>query len=119
LLNREYLKKNGVGIKPTFIVIDRQGHRSNEIEYFAKSHNNVVMYQGTSMSQQNFKMSENNKKLCLVSAKHYQTQLIYYLYSQKKRYQNYLYFYPGIEDEVVKQIVCVKPDSSKKFGNLP
>jgi len=55
----------------------------------------------------------------LVSAKYFQTQLIYYLYSQKKRHQSYLYFYPSIEDEVIKQIVVVKPDPTKKFGNAP
>jgi hypothetical protein len=26
---------------------------------------------------------------------------------------------PDISDEVIKQIVCVKPDSSKKFGDAP
>jgi hypothetical protein len=73
MLNREYLKRDGVGIKPTFCIIDRQGHRSGDVEYFAKTHQNVVMYQGTRMEQQNWKMSEHNKRLCLVSAKHYQT----------------------------------------------
>lgn len=119
MLNKEYLKRDGVGIKPTFCVMDRQGHRSNEVDYFAKTHSNVVMYQGTNMSQQNWKMSQHNKKLCLVSAKYFQTQLIYYLYSQKKRHQSYLYFYPSVEDEVIKQIVVVKPDPTKKFGNAP
>ena len=47
MLNKEYLKRDGVGIKPTFMIIDRQGHRSGDVEYFAKIHNNVVMYQGT------------------------------------------------------------------------
>lgn len=119
MLNKEYLKRDGVGIKPIFCVMDRQGHRSSEVDYFAKTHSNVVMYQGTNMSQQNWKMSQHNKKLCLVSAKYFQTQLIYYLYSQKKRHQSYLYFYPSIEDEVIKQIVVVKPDPTKKFGNAP
>jgi len=57
MLNKEYLKRDGVGIKPIFCVMDRQGHRSNEVDYFAKTHSNVVMYQGTNMSQQNWKMS--------------------------------------------------------------
>lgn len=119
MLNKEYLKRNGVGLKPVFCIIDRQGHRSSDVEYFAKRNLQVLMYQGTHMTQQNWKMSQTNRRLCLVSAKYYQTSLIYYLYSQKKRGQNYLYFYPSIEDEVIKQIVCVKPDASKKFGHLP
>lgn len=119
MLNKEYLKKNGVGLKPVFCIIDRQGHRSNDVEYFARRNSQVLMYQGSALHTSNWKMSQNNKRLCLVSAKYYQTSLIYYLYSQKKRGQNYLYFYPSIEDEVIKQIVCVKPDPSKKFGHLP
>lgn len=119
MLNKEYLKRNGVGLKPVFCIIDRQGHRSSDVEYFAKRNSQVLMYQGTHMTQQNWKMSQTNRRLCLVSAKYYQTSLIYYLYSQKKRGQNYLYFYPSIEDEVIKQIICVKPDASKKFGHLP
>lgn len=119
MLNKEYLKKNGVGLKPVFCIIDRQGHRSNDVEYFAKRNSQVLMYQGSALHTSNWKMSQNNKRLCLVSAKYYQTSLIYYLYSQKKRGQNYLYFYPSIEDDVIKQIVCVKPDPSKKFGHLP
>lgn len=114
MLNKEYL-----GIKPTIALIDRQGHRTNEIEYFAKTHNNVLMYQGTNMTTQNYRFSENNAKLLLVNAKHYQTSLIYYLYSQKKRDNNYLYFYPEITNEVIKQIACVKPDNTKKFGDSP
>lgn len=119
MLNKQYLKRNGVGIQPTFMIIDRQGHRSSDVEYFASRNPRVVMYQGTRMEQQNWKMSDHNRKLCLVAAKYYQTSLIYYLYSQKKRGQSYLYFYPTIEDQVIKQIICVKPDPSKKFGDSP
>ena len=119
MLNKEYLKKDGVGIKPTFCVIDRQGHRSRDVEYFAKRNPNVLMYQGYRSESNAWKMSDNNKRLCLVSAKYYQTHLIYYLYSQKKRGNNYLYFYPEIQEQVIKQILSVKPDPSTKFGNLP
>ena len=119
MLLKEYLVKDGVGIKPTFALIDRQGHRSNEIQYIANKFPHVMMYQGSSMTQSNWRLSENVRKLILASAKHYQSNLIYYLYSQKKRAENYLYFLPSIADDVIKQIVCVKPDSTKKFGDSP
>ena len=77
------------------------------------------MYQGTFLQTSSWRMSDNNKRLILGCAKHWQSYLIFYLYSQKKRGGNYLYFYPNISDDVVKQIVCVKPDSSKKFGDSP
>ena len=119
LLLKEYLVKDGIGIKPTFALIDRQGHRTNDIQYFANKHPQVMMYQGSSMTQSNWRMSDNVKRLILASAKHYQANLIYYLYSQKKRTENYLYFMPNISADVIKQIVCVKPDSTKKFGDAP
>jgi len=119
MLLKDYLIKDGVGIKPTFAIIDRQGHRTNEVQYFASKYPQVMMYQGTSMAQSNWKMSDSVKKLILGAAKHYQSNLIYYLYSQKKRASGFLYFNPNITDDVIKQIVCVKPDASKKFGDAP
>lgn len=118
MLQKEYLKRNGVGIKPLFCVMDRQGHRSKQIQSFAQKHSKVLMYQGCRLQTTNYKPSAN-PRLMLVSARHYQAVLIYYLYSQKKRGQNYFYFPPDISDEVLKQIICVKPDSSKKNGNIP
>lgn len=119
MLNKQYLIRDGVGIVPTFALIDRQGHRSSEIQYFADRVPNAMLYQGTSLTTNNWRMSDNNKKLVLASAKHWQSKLIYQLYSQKKREENYFYFYPEISDEVIKQIVCVKPDPAKKFGDDP
>lgn len=78
-----------------------------------------MMYQGTSMSQSTWRLSDNVAKLIIASAKHYQSNLIYYLYSQKKRAENFLFFMPSITDDVIKQIVCVKPDATKKFGDAP
>lgn len=118
MLNKEYLVENGVGIRPMFCLIDRQGHRTNDVEYFARHHSNIIMYQGTNLNSETWKMSETNKRLILAAARKWQAHLIYYLYSQKKRGQNYLYFHPDIKDEVIKQIVCVKPDPSKKFRRL-
>lgn len=119
MLKKPYLVKDNVGITPTFALVDRQGHRTKEIQYFAEKITNVMMYQGTYMSTSTWRMSENNRKLILGAAKHWQTVLIYQLYNQKKRGQNYLYFHPDVKDDVIKQIVCVKPDSSKKFGDSP
>lgn len=119
MLKKQYLKENEVGILPTFALIDRQGHRTNEVQYFSDKNSNVMMYQGTHLPSSTWRMSDNNKRLILATAKHWQSHLIYYLYSQKKRNGNYLYFYPSIDDSVIKQIVCVKPDPSKKFGDSP
>jgi hypothetical protein len=119
MLNKEYLVREGKGIVPTFCLMDRQGHRTGEVQYFADHHSNVMMYQGAALKESNWKMSDTNKKLLLATAKHWQTKLIYQLYTQKKRDQNYLFFTPEITNEVIKQIVVVKPDNSKKYGDDP
>lgn len=118
MMNKEYLKVNNVGIKPLFCVIDRQGHRSSQVQAFAQKNNKVLMYQGTRLQMCNYKPSSNNR-LMMVAARHYQAVLIYYLYSQKKRGQNYLYFTPDISDDVLKQILAIRPDNSKKHGDAP
>lgn len=119
MLKKQYLVEDGIGIRPTFALIDRQGHRTNEVQFFAEKNNNCMMYQGAALQTSTWRMSDNNRRLILASAKHFQSILIYYLYSQKKRKENYLYFHPDISDEVLKQIVCVKPDNTKKFGSDP
>lgn len=119
MLKKQYLIEDGIGIRPTFALIDRQGHRTNEVQFFAEKNNNCMMYQGAALQTSTWRMSDNNRRLILASAKHFQSILIYYLYSQKKRKENYLYFHPDISDEVLKQIVCVKPDNTKKFGSDP
>lgn len=45
MLKKQYLIKDGVGIIPTFALIDRQGHRTQEVQYFSKRLPNVMMYQ--------------------------------------------------------------------------
>lgn len=119
ILKKQYLVENGIGIPITFALLDRQGHRTNDVQYFADHCPNVLMYQGASLQTANWRVSDNNKRLILANAKSFQSILIYYLYSQKKRKENYLYFHPDIADDVLKEIVCVKPDNSKKFGSDP
>lgn len=119
MLHKQYLIEDGVGITPTFALIDRQGHRTSEVQFFAERCLNVLMYQGAALQTSNWRVSDNNKRLILANAKCFQSILIYYLYSQKKRRENYLYFHPDINDDVLKEIVCVKPDNTKKFGDAP
>ena len=45
MLKKSYLNENGVGIVPTFGILDRQGHRSNEVQFFADRNPNIMMYQ--------------------------------------------------------------------------
>ena len=119
ILNADYLVQNGVGIKPTFIILDRRGHRGNDIDYFVKTHDNAVAWLGSKIQNQRYRPSDSVYKGVLVSAIQYQVEAIYYLYSQKKRNNQYLFFYPDIEDRVIDQIAACKPDPNAKWGNMP
>lgn len=119
ILNADYLIQNGIGLKPTFIVIDRRGHRGNDIDYFVKTHQNALAWLGSKLQTVNYRPSDNIFKGILVNANHYQVEAIYYLYSQKKRNGQYLFLYPQIEERVIDQIAACRPDPNTKWGNQP
>ena len=77
------------------------------------------MQKGTSMTAMNFKSSENQERLVLTNEKYWKSTAIYYLYAQKNREENYLWFYPEISDEHIAEIRDVKPDETSKWGNEP
>ena len=125
MLNTQYLIEDGVGIVPTFMVLDARGHRMPQIFRFVNSHYNAMAWMGA-----NFRSADDDpwkptgdpnkpQATFLCNARHYQREAIYYLYSQKKRYNQYLYFYPQIEDEVINQIRACQPNQNAKFGHLP
>ena len=82
-------------------------------------HRNVVTQKGTSMTSTNWKMSDNVEKLIISNEKYWRATAIYYLYAQKNREENYLWFYPEISEESLAEIRDVKPDESSKWGSDP
>ena len=91
----------------------------DDVKYFAKKFSNVVMWKGTNLSVVNFKVSDNQRNLVLGNAKHYKEVLIYMMYSQKNKQENYFYISPDISEDVVNQLIAVKPNPGAKFGDLP
>lgn len=119
VLERDYLVKDGVGIKPTFMVIDQGGHRGEEVKYFAKMHRRVYMQKGTTMTALNWKLSDNQQRLVITNEKYFKSTAIYYLYSQKNKAENFLFFNPDISEETLAEIRDVVPDNSSKWGDNP
>lgn len=125
MLNKQYLVENGVGILPTFIVLDARGHRMPQIFRFVNSHYNAMAWMGAnfrSADDDPWKATSDVSKpqaTFLCNARHYQREAIYYLYSQKKRYNQFLYFYPQIDEKVIEQIRACQPNQNAKFGHLP
>lgn len=125
ILNAEYLKKDGVGIVPTFIVLDARGHRMPQILKFVNSHINAMAWMGANMksTDQHWKQIVDDPQkptaTFLCNARHYQAEEIFYLYTNKNRHNQYLYFYPNIEKEVIEQIRACQPNQNSKFGHYP
>ena len=105
--------------QPIVVGIDAHAtYNYAEVQKFIKDNKKMIGYLGTKMTQTRYKPSQKAKNW-LVSATDYKVDTIYYLYSQKKRDGQYLFFYDDIEDQYVKQIGAVKPDPNSKYGHLP
>lgn len=87
----------------------------DEVKYFASKTKNVFMQKGTTMTSVNWRASDNQQKLILANEKFWKSTAIYYLYAQKNKEENYLWLFPEISEEFVKQLRAMKPDSSSKW----
>lgn len=106
------------GIKPLCLFVDMRGHRTEEVKNFAKIRKNILMYGGTNLKYDKWKISDNNKKLFLCDARKFQSELIYLLYYQQYKDKNYLYLPKTLTKEDIEQITTVQPDKTKRNGNL-
>ena len=107
------------GFQPLVVGIDAHAtYNYAAVQQFIKDHPCMVGYLGTRMTQTRYRASQNINKNFLVSATHYKVDTIYYLYSQKKRDSQYLFF-DNIEEKYLNQIAAVRPDPNAKFGHNP
>lgn len=115
VLDKEYLVKDGVGLKPLACCIDQGGHKADLVKSFTKHHRQVIQQKGTSMSSLNWRESDNQERLIITNEKYFRSLLIYIMYSQNNKRENYFYISPDIDEEYVKQIVGTRPDNSSKW----
>lgn len=116
----DVINANYYGFTP--LVVGQDAHATYnyaQVQKFIKDHKNMVGYLGTKMTQTRYKASQNVKKNFLVSATHYKVDAIYYLYSQKKRNAQYLFFDQNVEEKYWNEVAAVKPDPNSKFGHHP
>lgn len=112
ILNREYM-----GIKPICLLVDEGGNRSEQVKAFSRIQKNILMYKGTSLKFDNWKVSDNNPKLFLCDFKKSLAQFIFMLHYQKNKQSNYL-FLPQMTQQDIAQILSFQPDKQKRNGNL-
>lgn len=105
-------------IAPLFHVIDEKGHRTREVQAYAKRNRNVLVYCGTGLKTELWKRSEKKARTFLVNAAHFQEELIYKLYDHKDRSEGALFIPSDLPDAVLKEISAVRPDKTSKWGHL-
>ena len=67
------------------------GHRTDEVKAFSRLQRNILLYAGTNLKFEKFKVSENIPKLFLCDSRKFQADLIFKLYFQKNRENSFLY----------------------------
>lgn len=114
----DMLEKQYYGFKPLCLLVDMRGHRTEQIKAFSKMRKNILMYGGTNLKYDKFKLSENIPKLFLCDAKKFQSELIFMLYYQNNKESNYLYLTENLTKKDIEQITSFQPDTEKRSGNM-
>lgn len=113
LLDAEYF-----GIKPLCLLVDMRGHRSEEIKRFSMRRKQILMYGGTALKWEKWKISDNNNKLFLCDRKKFQADLIFRLYVNKNKNSNYLFLPKDLTDKDYEQILSFQPNTEKRNGGM-
>lgn len=114
----DYIEDEYYGFKPLCALIDVLGHRTDEIKNFSKLKKNILMYAGTSLKFQKWKISQHNPKMFMCDARKFQADLIFRLYQQNNRESNFLFLPKTLSDKDLEQITCVQPNNEKRNGHL-
>lgn len=111
----DYLDEELYGMRPLMLLIDRQGHRVDEVTNFSRMRKNIIMYAGTQLKYDTFKPSESIPKLFLFNEKTFRSELIFKLYFD----HNHLLRLPeNLSADDTAEITCVQPDKEKRNGSL-
>lgn len=113
MLNTPFL-----GIMPLLLMMDCKGHRTEEVRQFAKIQKNICLYQGTNLRFDIWKFSQSQERTVNADARKLQAELIFYLYNQKNKENNYLFLTENLTEKDINEIICVQPDNSKRNGNI-
>lgn len=109
---------DGESILPLFHLVDYRGHRQGEIKAYAQQHANALMYAGGQLNSDLWKPSTKHQRMFYVSARGYQRTLIWQIYKQRNKEQNFLYITEDLDRKYQDEITCVQPDPTRKSGHL-
>ena len=101
-----------------FHIIDWRGHRQQEVSDYAAKHGNVFCYAGNSLRFDLWTPIKGHTRLYSVSAKEYQRRLLELLLDQQDQSENFYWLPSDLPEDVINQILCLKPTNRVKFGHL-
>lgn len=108
-------------ILPVMGLIDEGGHGDmpKYVRELVENKQGLYAYKGTSAHQGTRWKHGKEKKTILASAKQYQADLLYYIYSQESTESNYWYLPPEDEltDDYMNQVASLQPQNRKQRGN--
>ena len=115
---REVIEQGWNGLKPLLSIQDSGGHRASAVRQFVLSMSKMYTYRGTNRIAKRIERSkQKEKRLLLAKEQIFRADLLYYLYSQTKRDNNYLFFAPDLSDKFFEHVVAYQKDNSKKGGD--
>jgi len=108
-----------LGILPVMGIIDEGGHGDmpKYVRQLVDAEKGLYAYKGGAFGER--WRHGNVAKTILASAKQYQADLLYYLYSQQDRTNAYWYLPPEemLEDDYLAQVTAIQPASRLKHGD--
>jgi hypothetical protein len=101
-------------------IIDEGGHGDmpKHVRELVDKTQGLYAYKGTGSTGTKWKHG-NQKKTILAAAKQYKADLLYYMYSQKDRSNNYWFLPPfeSLSEDYCSQMVAIQPNQKVKHGD--
>jgi len=107
------------GIQAVMGIIDEGGHGDmpKYVEELVEREKGLYSYKGGAIGER-WRHSPNKSHLILANAKQYQADLLYYMYSQDDKTNNYWFLPPEdeLEDEYLEHMAAMQKSNTKKHG---
>lgn len=103
-----------LGLRPALGLIDHGGHgqKPDQVLRFCAAHRGIYAYKGDPRIGTRWKPAKETPLLFLANSNQYKADLLYYLYTQTRRGENYWYLPPDPGEEYLAQLAALrKPET--------
>ena len=98
-------------------IIDEGGHRGVEVQRLVESSIGLYSYKGNPRIGKRYTISREDKHRLLAIPQQFQAELLYLIYSQESRENNYWFLPPEVSQDYAEQIASLRPNKSVKSGD--